>query len=80
MPWTECRICAGIGSTDPREATPERAFNREPTREHGTEREGRVSEKWIRFSALNDALIQEESIELDPKSGIHFWVRCSSTG
>jgi hypothetical protein len=34
------------------------------------------AEKWSRFSAPNDALFKEWSI--GPKSGFHFWVRCSS--
>jgi hypothetical protein len=36
------------------------------------------AEKWTRFSAPNDAPAKRRSIGLDPKSGIHFWVRCSS--
>jgi hypothetical protein len=36
------------------------------------------AEKWIRFSAPDDALIHEESIGFDPKSAFHFWVRCFS--
>jgi hypothetical protein len=30
-----------------------------------------------RFSAQNDALLLEAEHRIDPKSGFHFWVRCS---
>jgi hypothetical protein len=43
--------------------------------EHRTGPEGRVSEKWTRFSVSADALILEESIGVIPKVQIHFWVR-----
>ncbi|PVE24327.1 hypothetical protein DC522_10660 [Microvirga sp. KLBC 81] len=39
--------------------------------EHRAEPQVRVSEKWIRFSALNDALIVGESIGAVPKVQIH---------
>ncbi|WP_205769899.1 hypothetical protein, partial [Microvirga sp. KLBC 81] len=39
---------------------------------HRAEPQVRVSEKWIRFAALNDALIQGESIGWVPKVQIRF--------
>jgi hypothetical protein len=35
------------------------------------------AEKWTRFSALSDALFSKGEHRMDPKSGFHFWVRCS---
>ncbi len=35
------------------------------------------ADKWTRFSALNDAQLSRREHRMDPKSGFHFWVRCS---
>jgi hypothetical protein len=35
------------------------------------------AEKWTRFSALSDALLSNGEHRMDPKSGVHFWVRCA---
>jgi hypothetical protein len=48
-----------------------RGKRRSPDLAHRADPKGRVSEKWIRFSAPNDALFQEEH-RIDPKSGFHF--------
>jgi hypothetical protein len=48
--------------------------------EHGSDRAPDLAhraEKWTRFSAPDDALFTTSEHRIDPKSGIHFWVRCS---
>jgi hypothetical protein len=38
------------------------------------------AEKWLRFSASNDAPLETKEHRMDPKSDVHFWGRCSRHG